>query len=592
MRQPKSHAKNRTQRQVGLFDELIVDNFAGAGGASIGIEWATGRQVDIAVNHDKAAIRMHEANHPLTKHLCEDVFHVNPVEVCDGRPVGLAWFSPDCKHFSKAKGGKPVDKKIRGLAWVAIRWAATVKPRIIILENVEEFITWGPLDENGEPIKKEKGKFFKAFVNKLRKLGYQVEWKELIAYEFGVPTSRKRFFLIARCDGQAIVWPELTHGKPNSEGVKSGRLKPWRTAAEIIDWSIPCQSIFERKKPLAEATLRRIARGIQKFVIDAKEPFIVTCNHGGEGFRGQGIDEPFKTVTSSRDAHGVVVPTLIQTSYGERPGQEPRVPGLDKPLGTIVAQGVKHAVVEAELEPANHNQAWLNKKSREFAKKNGLQVAKLMHYRDLPGGEIRNPDLKAPLSTITAGGVMHALEVVSLMKNFGGNYEGAGIDVREPVHTVTSVDHHSLLAVSLDRQFGNSEGAAVDQPVPTITAGGDGKTAIVTSHIAEVRAFLDIYNGNNSQGQELSEPINTVTVVERFSVVTINSVDYVIVDIGMRMLKPHELAAAQGFPEGYLKPGFTQTEQVRMVGNSVCPGLAEAIVRANYAAPIQARKRA
>jgi DNA (cytosine-5)-methyltransferase 1 len=376
-------------RQLTVFDELIIDNFAGGGGASTGIEAALGRIVDIAINHNAEAVEMHKANHPHTKHYCEDVWSVDPLEVTSGKKVALAWFSPDCKHFSKAKGAAPREKKIRGLAWVAIRWAATVKPRVIVLENVEEFVTWGPLTKDGQPCPKRKGQTFRSFKNAFIRLGYQVEHRELIAYEYGTPTTRKRFFMIARCDGQPIVWPTPTHGKPSNPRVKSGELKPWRTAAECIDWSIPCPSIFERERPLAEATLRRIAKGIQKYVIDAKNPFIVTCNHSGDGFRGQGLSEPFKTVTSSRDAHGLVVPTLVQTGYGERPGQEPRVPGLDKPLGTAMAQGIKH----------------------------GLVAATLMHYRDAPGEQIRNVDLEAPLGTVTAGGVQHALAVATLLKH-------------------------------------------------------------------------------------------------------------------------------------------------------------------------------
>lgn len=503
-------------RQLGLFDELIVDNFAGGGGASTGIEAAIGRSVDIAINHDAEAIAMHQANHPSTRHYCEDVWDVDPVEATGGKPVGLAWFSPDCKHFSKAKGGKPRDKKIRGLAWVAIRWAATVKPRMIFLENVEEFLTWGPLLPDGMPCPDRKGQTFKAFVRKLEKLGYKVEWRELRACDYGAPTIRKRLFLIASRDGQPIVWPDKTHGAPESPEVKAGKLKPWRTAAECIDWSIPCPSIFERDKPLADATLRRIARGIQKYVIDAAEPFIVTCNHSGEGFRGQGLNEPFKTITAARDAHGLIVPTLIQTGYGERDGQAPRVPGLEKPLGTTMAQGIKHA-----------------------------------------------------------------LAVATLIKHYGGNGAGAGVDLKMPVHTVTATDHHGLVTANLVRQFGTSNGADINAPAGTIMAdGGGGKTQLV-------KAFLSKYYGCG-EGQSLSAPAHTITSQDRFALVTINQIDYVIVDIGMRMLQPHELFRAQGFPDDYqIAPQFngkplTKTAQVRMCGNSVSPVMAEALVRANF----------
>jgi len=588
----------REPRQMNLFDELIIDNFAGGGGASTGIELAIGRSVDIAINHDPEAIIMHEANHPFTKHYCENIWEVDPVEACAGRPVGLAWFSPDCKHFSKAKGGKPREQKIRGLAWVALRWAKAVKPRVIFLENVEEFITWGPLGPDGTPCARRKGSTFTAFVRALEKEGYAVEWKMLRACDYGAPTTRKRLFMVARCDGQQIVWPTPTHGDPKSKEVWSCKLKPWRTAAECIDWSLPCPSIFEREKPLAEATLRRIARGIVKYVIQAKEPYIVTCNHSGDNFRGQGVNEPMKTITASRDAHGVVVPTLIQTSYGERKGQDPRVPGLEKPLGTVMAQGSKHAVVAASL----------------------LQ----MGFGEAPGSPPRCIDPQKPLGTVLAGSVKHALACATLIKNYSGHYQGSGTSLDEPMHTITSQDHHSIAAVNLVRQFGNSEGADAKAPVGTTTAGGGGKTSLVVSnlvklrgknrkdsftspadpmptitaggtHIGEVRAFLLKYFGK-SEGQGLNVPAHTLTSKDRLGLVTINQIDYQIVDIGMRMLQPHELFKAQGFPDGYLitpetigKP-FSKTAQVRMCGNSVSPVVAEALVRANYA-PLKVAKR-
>ena len=292
--------------QINYFDEIIVDNFAGGGGASVGIELATGRPVDIAINHDPAAILMHRTNHPYTTHLQASVWDVDPVEVCAGRPVGLAWFSPDCKH-SKAKGGKPVDKNIRGLAWIALRWAGLVRPRVIILENVEEFQTWGPV-RKGKPVKKKSGQTFRKWLRQLRDLGYAVVYRELVAADYGAPTTRKRFFLVARCDGRPIVWPEPTHAPRNSEAVRSGRLAPWRSAAEIIDWSLPCYSIFESRetikqqfgvsvqRPLRENTLRRIIRGVDKFTIKSGEPFIVQCNHVG-GDRAQQTDSPMPTIT-------------------------------------------------------------------------------------------------------------------------------------------------------------------------------------------------------------------------------------------------------------------------------------------------------
>lgn len=321
--------------------ELIVDNFAGGGGASTGIELATGRSVDIAINHDPAAIAMHCANHPSSKHYCENVWDVDPVEACAGRPVGLAWFSPDCKHFSKAKGGKPVEKAIRGLAWVAIRWAKLVRPRVIILENVEEFTTWGPLIGN-RPDPTRKGQTFRRFVHALKRYGYRVAWNELRACDYGAPTIRKRFFLIARCDGLPIVWPEPTHGDPSTLFVASGILHPWRTAAEIIDWTIPCQSIYDRKKPLCENTMRRIARGLRKFVLEHPQPYIVDdhiapfliqyhTEQSGKEVRGQALDKPLMTADSS-NRYGLVTALLIKY-YGQGEGQS-----LREPLHTITAK--------------------------------------------------------------------------------------------------------------------------------------------------------------------------------------------------------------------------------------------------------------
>lgn len=325
----------------GAVVELIVDNFAGGGGASTGIELATGRSVDIAINHDPAAIAMHRANHPATKHYCENVWDVDPVEACAGRPVGLAWFSPDCKHFSKAKGGKPVEKAIRGLAWVAIRWAKLVRPRVIILENVEEFTTWGPLIGN-RPDPMRKGQTFRRFVHALKRYGYRVEWNELRACDYGAPTIRKRFFLIARCDGLPIVWPEPTHGEPSTLFVASGIIHPWRTAAEIIDWTIPCPSIYDRKKPLCENTMRRIARGLRKFVLEHPQPYIVDdhiapfliqyhTEQSGKEVRGQAVDKPLMTADSS-NRYGLVTALLIKY-YGQGEGQS-----LREPLHTITAK--------------------------------------------------------------------------------------------------------------------------------------------------------------------------------------------------------------------------------------------------------------
>lgn len=369
-----------------LWDEIVVDNFAGGGGASTGIKMAIGRDVDIAINHDPAAIAMHRANHPLTEHYCESVWDIDPKTATGGRPVALCWFSPDCKHFSKAKGGKPVDKNIRGLAWVALRWAATVRPRVIMLENVEEFKTWGPL-KNNYPDPEQKGRTFNCFVNALRRHGYKVDWRELRACDYGAPTVRKRFFLVARCDGKPIVWPEPTHGDPASIQVKTGLLKPWRTAAECIDWTLPCPSIFERKKPLAENTMRRIAKGLQKFVIDNPNPFIVQVNH-----------------------HYLIAPNLIQY-HGEQSGKEVRGQDLQRPLLAVDASN-RYGLVTSHL-------VQMNKSSEQ--------------------------DLAKPFNTVTAGGG-HFAEVRAFLIKYYGQGEGQKLD--NPLHTITTKDRFGLITVA------------------------------------------------------------------------------------------------------------------------------------------------
>lgn len=397
--------------------ELIVDNFAGGGGASLGIELALGRPVDIAINHDPEAVALHRANHPATRHLCQSVWRADPYDVVEGRPVGLAWFSPDCKHFSKAKGGKPVEKRIRDLAWVVVLWARTVRPRVIMLENVEEFATWGPLLEDGSPCPARRGTIFRRWIGELRRLGYRVEWRELRACDYGAPTIRKRLFLVARRDGQPIVWPAPTHGPG---------LLPYRTAAECIDWSLPAASIFGRAKPLAEATLRRIARGVVRHVLGVAEPFIVTIDHQSNPAGHAPADAPLSVVTA-KARHAVVCPTLIQTGYGERPGQAPRAPGLDKPLGTIVAGGAKHAVVAAFL--AQHN------------------------------GGVVGRDARDPLSTLTQG-CSHQQPVLCHLSD--ADREGAervaaflvkyydtavGQPLTEPLHTITTKARFGLVTV-------------------------------------------------------------------------------------------------------------------------------------------------
>lgn len=532
---------------------LIVDLFAGGGGASQGIEAALGRPVDIAINHSATALAVHAANHPTTVHLTADIWEVKPREATGGRPVQLLWASPDCTHFSVAKGGKPRKQNIRSLAWAVVRWASDVRPAVILLENVAEFRGWGPLTEDGKPDKARMGETFRRWKRKLEALGYVVDHRILDASHYGAPTKRKRLFLVARCDGNPIRWPAQTHGGLG--------LQPVRTAAECIDWSLPCPSIFDRKKPLAEKTLWRIAQGIRRFVLESPAPFIVgvggragqsgptgmadpvgtitakndrslvipnlvKVNHGGKEARGEPIDGPLSTITAARRGHAVVAPTLIQTSYGERPGQRPRYLDLHRPLGTVVAQGQEHAVVAA----------FLNK-----------------HY----GG-----------ARETVGRAARSLE--------------------DPTSTITACDHHSLAAATLVKLRGQCSGADPREPAPTITASG--------MHVAEVRAFLTAFYGQDGtagKGQALTDPMRTITAKHRLGLVTVEGAEYQITDIGMRMLEPHELLRAQfgRFAESYdLSAATTKAAQVRLIGNSVCPEVAEALVAAN--APREHGRRA
>lgn len=571
--------------------ELAIDLFAGGGGASTGIEQAIGRHVDIAINHDPEAISLHQANHPQTRHFVSDVFEVDPLVVTDGQPVGMLWASPDCKHFSKAKGGKPVSKKIRSLAWVVVKWAKMVKPRMIFLENVEEFKTWGPLGLDDLPCPLRKGETFRVWKNELQKLGYVIEHRELRACDYGAPTIRKRLFLIARCDDMPIVWPEPTHGAPDSLGVKAKKLKPWRTAADCIDWSIEAPSIFERKKPLAEATNRRIAKGIMRYVVESASPFIVTNT---TGHPGAPITEPLRTVTTGGH-HALVVPTLIQTGYGERPGQAPRVPGLEKPLGTVVA-GQKHALVTAFL--AKHYTGVvgsdLNDPIGTVTSVDHHSLVTAHIQRDM--GKSIGHSAAAPLATVTAGGGGKSALITANLVHMG---HGEGKDggkrfshgirgVEQPLNTVTASGAPGALVTShLIKLRGDNVGSATDAPVHTISAQG--------THHGEVRAFLIKYYGTD-QDPALLEPLHTVTTKDRFGLVTIKGEPYQIVDIGLRMLTPRELYRAQGFPESYCidtgadgRP-LTKTAQVRMCGNSVCPPLSRAIVTANYAEQAQKRK--
>ncbi|MGE4334699.1 MAG: DNA cytosine methyltransferase, partial [Pigmentiphaga sp.] len=444
----------RDQFVLDINNEIIVDNFAGGGGASTGIEMALGRCVDIAINHDPEAVALHQMNHPQTKHYCESVWDVHPAKAVESRPVGLAWFSPDCKHFSKAKGGKPREKRIRGLAWVVLRWAHWARPRVIMLENVEEFKTWGPLLDNGQPCPKRKGATFRSFVHQLQEKGYAVETRELRACDYGAPTIRKRLFMIARCDGNPIVWPAPTHGAPDSPEVQAGRLKPWKTAAECIDWSIPCPSIFERTKPLAEATLRRIARGIRRYVLESANPFIVKVNHSGEDFRGQDLGEPMQTLTAKLGS-GIAIPhvtkfragavgsTLNEPLHTVTAGGQQARPGTGNAMGVVVPYLVGAGGPEYSAKPKAVDSPF-NTLITENHTHLVAPTLVQMGYGEAPGQAPRSLDLGRPLGTVTAQGTKHALVGAFMAKHYGGHYDGAGAPLDGPSHTVTTADHHAL----------------------------------------------------------------------------------------------------------------------------------------------------
>ncbi|CQR79349.1 DNA cytosine methyltransferase [Enterobacter hormaechei] len=653
--------------------EIIVDNFAGGGGASTGIEMAIGRSVDIAINHDPNAVAMHTTNHPDTLHYCESVYEVRPKIATAGRPVALAWFSPDCRHFSKAKGAKPVEKAIRGLAWVVLRWGLDVKPRVMKLENVEEFKTWGPLLA-GEmrPDPARAGETFEAFIGMLttgisadhpalaecceflnisfdseeaarlvKGLGYAVEYRELRACDYGAPTIRKRFFMVMRCDGKPIVWPEPTHGDPKSPAVQAGKLAPWRTAAECIDWSIAAPSIFGRKKPLAENTLKRIARGIQRFVLDNPTPFIVKCNHtstrsGYDCFRGQSLNEPLQTITK-KHGYAIAVPHLTKFRTGAT-GQE-----VTEPVPTITAGTSKrpggngHALgmVEAALTPFVGRQfgASVGHRADEPSAtitaggggKSQLVMPTLiqMGYGERPGQEPRVLQLDNPLGTVTAGGNKFATVSAFLAKHYGGNYAGPGVGLDEPAHSVTTVDHHAVVAAHLMVNNTGHPGGVVDQPTHTITTGNH--HAAVTSHlvklrgtcrdgqrtdqpmptitaggthVGEVKTMLAVDGYNEQRAQQTLEFLREYCGSDSTGLVTLDGVVYRIVDIGMRMLQPHELYRAQGFPEWYIIDQdfrgvkYAKDKQVARCGNAVPPPFAEALVRANMPEMCEARERA
>lgn len=527
--------RDRFTRALDLGSELIIDNFAGGGGTSEGLEQAFGRPVDIAINHDPEALAMHAANHPHTKHLCESVWDIDPIKVTGNRPVGLVWLSPDCKHFSKAKGGKPVEKKIRGLAWVALRWAAKCKPRVIMLENVEEFKTWGPLliaiDGTAKPDPAKKGKTFESFVRQLRGHGYDVDWREMRASEHDTPTIRKRFFLVARRDGIPIQWPVPTNGAPDSIGVKAGKLQPYRTAAECIDWSIPCPSIFERKKPLAEATLRRIAKGIMRYVVNAADPFIVGA--GGPVYSGKPVStkQPFGTLTTENH-RSVVVPSIVPIAHynGRNTAQD-----ANAPLSTITAhpKGGSHALTAAYLSPYYSDKRPSDARGQipdepintvTTENRHAVVSALLVdaaHGEVSPGGVKRwgqgHKDIESPLGTVATSG-NQALVSAFLAKHYTGV---VGSALSGPLGTVTSTDHHSFVTAHITKFRSGAVGSAIDEPLHTVTAGGQqarpgtgNAMGIVTAHIQRIGHAVDAPLGTVTAGGGGKSAIVTSNLVK------------------------------------------------------------------------------
>ncbi|MFJ4193975.1 DNA cytosine methyltransferase [Pseudomonas sp. NPDC089534] len=668
----------KTQYALGfssLDEEIVVDFFCGGGGAGTGLEIGLGRLVNEAKNHSPAAISMHTANHPGAVHYTTDVFDGDPDTECGGKAVGWFHMSPDCTHHSQAAGGQPRKREIRNLSWIGLKWAGKKKPRVISLENVKQILQWGPLiakrcKETGRvmtlervphpskpksmvnrvaapgevvpvsnqflvPDPKRRGQTWAVFVAELQHLGYDVEWRVLKACDYGAPTSRERLFMIARCDGQPIVWPEPTHAKNPAKGQKK-----WRTAAECIDWTAPTKSIFDRPTPLAEDTLRRIAKGMKKFVIDAADPFIVPiANWSGESV--QSANGPLRTVTSwprggsfamaspiiapathqgsdrINDPHAPL-PTVTCANRGELTLISPVLVGAggpeyagkpaaaDQPAGTLMTQNHR-AVASAHLvkfrftdegkslaEPLPVITSGGNYK-RPAGAAHAMGISTLF-MAQMNGGFNTTvaKSMEDPMTTVTNTGSQQQLVTANLV-HLRGNCDAR--DATNPLHTISaSGTHHGLVTAFMEHQFGASVGQAVDDPAPTITAGGGGKSSLVELQLSpeveagalRVAAFLISYYGTENVSGA-GEPAPTVTTKDRLALVTVHikGTPYVIVDICLRMLQPTELYKAQGFPADYIidrgadgKP-FTKTEQVHMCGNSVSPPPMAALARAN-----------
>ena len=589
-----------SKAQISMWEEKIVDSFAGGGGASTGIELATGRVVDIAINHDPDAILMHKTNHPHTVHYQASVWDVDPLEVTGGSPVGLLWASPDCKHFSKAKGGKPVDKRIRGLAWIVLRWAGTVRPRVIILENVEEFQTWGPV-RHGHPIKAKTGQTFRRFIEQLEGLDYAVEWRELVAADYGAPTTRKRFFLIARCDGRPIVWPEPTHAPAKSPEVLAGKKLPWRSAAEIIDWSLPCPSIFDTReeirekyglsaqRPLRPNTMRRVARGVDKFVIKAADPFIVPMGYGerdGQAPRVHNIEDPAPTAVG-KGKHGICQPYMVQVNHrGDFRGQT-----MEDPLQTITAKH-GYGVASPDMAPwtvtnTTNSTGHPVNEPIDTARTGGgggqmFLGASLIQYHTEQSEHVRGQEITGPIMTIDAAN-RYGLTAASLVKYYGSAQHGQNI--QDPLHTVMAKDREGLTTAHLVKMKGTNLGGPATEPVQTITAGG-GHHGVITTQITRAEPGADLRHW-----PEIRELLNTYCGydlgLEDVILFQIGGAWYFMADIGLRMLTPRELYRANGFPDDYkIERDYTgqtygKSKQVARCGNAVPPPFATALVRAN-----------
>ena len=514
-------------------DNLIIDCFAGGGGASVGIEMALGRQVDIAINHDPDAIAIHKENHPHALHLTEDIFKVNLQKYVKGKHVALMWASPDCTSHSKAKGGKPREKGLRILPWAVFKHAKTILPDVIIMENVEEIQQWGPLDETGHPIKERKGEDYKKFITAMKSLGYVFESKELIAADYGAPTTRKRWYAIFRRDGKQIVWPEPTHNKDGANG-----LKKWVPVSTILDFKNLGKSIFGRKKPLAQNTMNRIGRGLKKFVFESDEPFIVQVNHSGENFRGQSVNKPLSTITA-KHGFGKITPYIVPIGYGENKNQKPRVNGPGETLGTIVTSG-KHYMCTPYI---------------------------IQYHSETAKAEVRGQKVSEPIMTLDTSN-RYGIVAAFLSKFYKS---GTGQSVLEPIHTITTSAGHfgqvNILAIEKDK---------------LLEYGIDEETAQKCTWVSQ---FIIEYYGQGT-GQNVDSPLHTIVTKDRFALITVLGNEYVIVDIFLRMLTPEELKLAQGFPRDYIidkvngKP-YPKTKQVARIGNSVVPIMAQKLVEAN-----------